>query len=263
MTISRVNQVTGSGQPDVVVGNIPPESSVEGLEITRPEIYFGELSNEYIVVGTDETEFDYPSGDSNQYTQYEGTAGINMNLFNRLVFAINERSFKLLVSSNIDSDSKIIIHRNVMDRIRTIMPYLSYENDSYMVTVDGKLYWMVDAYTTSTNYPYAQPSDEYGTNYIRNSIKVVVDAYNGDVDFYVVDDEDRSRRPTPRSTRSCSRASTRCRKVSRRTSATRIRSLRLRPTSTPGTTWKTSASSTSTRTSGILPTRSTAPSRFR
>ena len=190
VTISRVNQVTGSGQPDVVVGNIPPESSVEGLEITRPEIYFGELSNEYIVVGTDETEFDYPSGDSNQYTQYEGTAGINMNLFNRLVFAINERSFKLLVSSNIDSDSKIIIHRNVMDRIRTIMPYLSYENDSYMVTVDGKLYWMVDAYTTSTNYPYAQPSDEYGTNYIRNSIKVVVDAYNGDVDFYVVDDED-------------------------------------------------------------------------
>ena len=132
VTISRVNQVTSSGQPDVVVGNIPPESTVEELQITRPEIYFGELSNEYIVVGTDETEFDYPSGDSNQYTQYEGTAGIDLNLFNRLVFAINERSFKLLVSSNIDSDSKIIVHRNVMDRIRTIMPYLSYENDPYM-----------------------------------------------------------------------------------------------------------------------------------
>ena len=190
VTISRVNQVTSSGQPDVVVGNIPPESTVEELQITRPEIYFGELSNEYIVVGTDETEFDYPSGDSNQYTQYEGTAGIDLNLFNRLVFAINERSFKLLVSSNIDSDSKIIVHRNVMDRIRTIMPYLSYENDPYMVTVDGKLYWMVDAYTTSSNYPYSQPYNESGVNYIRNSIKVVVDAYNGDVDFYVVDEDD-------------------------------------------------------------------------
>ena len=141
-------------------------------------------------MGTNEPEFDYPSGDSNQYAQYEGTAGINMNLFNRLVFAINERNFKLLVSSNIDSDSKIIIHRNVMDRIRTIMPYLNYESDPYMVVVDGKLYWMVDAYTTSSNYPYSQPCDANGTNYIRNSIKVVVDAYNGDVNFYVVDEKD-------------------------------------------------------------------------
>ena len=190
VTISQVNQVTASGQPDVLVGNIPPESSVEELKITRPEIYFGELSNDYVVVGTNEPEFDYPSGDSNQYAQYEGTAGINMNLFNRLVFAINERNFKLLVSSNIDSDSKIIIHRNVMDRIRTIMPYLNYESDPYMVVVDGKLYWMVDAYTTSSNYPYSQPCDANGTNYIRNSIKVVVDAYNGDVNFYVVDEKD-------------------------------------------------------------------------
>ena len=114
-----------------------------------------------------------------------------MNFFNRLVFAVKEGSVKLLVSSNIDSDSKIIIHRNVMDRVRTIMPYLSYEDDPYMVTVDGKLYWMVDAYTESSNYPYSQPfDDERGTNYIRNSVKVVVDAYNGDVDFYIVDEED-------------------------------------------------------------------------
>ena len=138
-------------------------------------------------MGTDEDEFDYPSGESNEYTRYEGDAGINMNFFNRLVFAVKEGSVKLLVSSNIDSDSKIIIHRNVMDRVRTIMPYLSYEDDPYMVTVDGKLYWMVDAYTESSNYPYSQPfDDERGTNYIRNSVKVVVDAYNGDVDFYIV-----------------------------------------------------------------------------
>ncbi|MBQ9960785.1 MAG: UPF0182 family protein [Firmicutes bacterium] len=189
VTVSRVDKVTASGQPDVMVGNIPPESSVPELQIIRPEIYFGELSNQYIVVGTDESEFDYPSGDSNKYTKYEGTAGIKLNLFNRAVFAINERSFKLMISTNIDSNSKIIVHRNVMDRVRTIMPYLSYEDDPYMVTVDGKLYWMVDAYTSSSNYPYSQAYDG-NINYIRNSVKVVVDAYNGDVNFYVVDEED-------------------------------------------------------------------------
>lgn len=191
ITLSRVDKVTASGQPDVLIGNIPPESSVEDIQITRPEVYFGELSNEYVIVGTDEDEFDYPSGESNEYTRYEGDAGIKMNFFNRLVFAAKEGSVKLLVSSNIDSNSKIIIHRNVMDRVRTIMPYLSYEDDPYMVTVDGKLYWMVDAYTESANYPYSQPFDEEkGTNYIRNSVKVVVDAYNGDVDFYIVDEND-------------------------------------------------------------------------
>ena len=189
VTISRVDKVTSSGQPDVLVGNIPPESSVEDIQITRPEIYFGELSNEYIIVGTDEAEFDYPSGESNEYTHYDGTAGIELNLFNRIVFAAREGSVKLLVSSNINSDSKIIINRNVMERIKTIMPDLTYEADPYMVTVDGKLYWMVDAYTTSSNYPYSQPFQE-DINYIRNSIKVVVDAYNGDVNFYVVDESD-------------------------------------------------------------------------
>ena len=189
VTLSRVDAVTASGQPDVLIGNIPPESEVEEIEITRPEVYFGELSNEYVVVGTDEAEFDYPSGDSNEYTYYEGNAGIKLNFFNRAVFAAREGSIQLLVSSNIDSDSKIIINRNVMERVRKIMPYLSYENDPYMVTVDGKLYWMVDAYTTSANYPYSQPFDG-NLNYIRNSVKVVVDAYNGNIDFYVVDEED-------------------------------------------------------------------------
>ncbi len=191
ITLSRVDKVTASGQPDVLIGNIPPESTVEDIQITRPEIYFGELSNEYVIVGTDEDEFDYPSGESNSYTRYEGDAGIKLNLFNRIVFAAKEGSLKLLVSSNINSDSRIIIHRNVMDRVKTIMPYLAYEEDPYMVTVDGKLYWMVDAYTQSSNYPYSQPyNEETGTNYIRNSVKVVVDAYNGDVDFYIVDEED-------------------------------------------------------------------------
>ena len=191
VAMSRVDKVTSSGQPDVLVGNIPPESAVDEIEITRPEIYFGELANEYVIVGTKEQEFDYPNGDTNSYTMYEGNAGIKMNLFNRLVFAIREGSVKLLVSSNITGDSKIIINRNVVDRVRTIMPYLSYENDPYMVTVDGKLYWIIDAYTVSNLYPYSEPySEETNINYIRNSVKVVIDAYNGDTNYYVVDSND-------------------------------------------------------------------------
>ncbi|MCI8608305.1 MAG: UPF0182 family protein [Firmicutes bacterium] len=189
VAISRVDKVTASGQPDVLIGNIPPESTVDEIKIDRPEIYFGELSNEYIIVGTDEQEFDYPQGESNAYTQYEGTAGIKLNFLNRIMFSIREGSLKMLVASNVDSDSRIIINRNVMERVQTIMPYLSYENDPYMVVVDGKLYWMIDAYTTSGYYPYSEPFNGT-TNYIRNSIKVVVDAYNGNVDFYVVDPED-------------------------------------------------------------------------
>ena len=190
VALSRVDKVTASGQPDVLIGNIPPISEVEEIQIDRPEIYFGELSNDYIIVGTNEKEFDYPDGDSNKYTMYEGDAGIKMNFLNRVLFSIREGSLKMFTSSNIDSSSKIIINRNVMDRVRTIMPYLDYEDDPYMVTVDGKLYWMIDAYTSSAYYPYSEAYGENNTNYIRNSVKVVVDAYNGDVDFYIVDEKD-------------------------------------------------------------------------
>ena len=190
VALSRVDKVTASGQPDVLIGNIPPVSKVEEIQIDRPEIYFGELANDYIIVGTNEKEFDYPDGDSNKYTMYEGDAGIKLNFLNRILFSIREGSLKMFTSSNIDGNSKIIINRNVMDRVRTIMPYLNYENDPYMVTVDGKLYWMIDAYTSSSYYPYSEPYGENNLNYIRNSVKVVVDAYNGDVDFYIVDAED-------------------------------------------------------------------------
>lgn len=192
VTLSRVDAVTASGQPDVLIKNIPPESRINEINIERPEIYFGELSNDYILVNTDEDEFDYPDGDSNKYSKYEGKAGIKLNLLNRLIFTIREGSLKLLVSSNIDSDSRIIINRNVIQRVKKIMPYLSYENDPYMVTADGKLYWMIDAYTTSSYYPYSEPytGEMGGTNYIRNSVKVVVDAYNGDVSYYIVDEKD-------------------------------------------------------------------------
>lgn len=192
VAVSQVNTVTGSGQPDVIEGNIPPETDITELKIKRPEIYFGELTNDYVIVNTKEQEFDYPDGDQNKYTTYKGESGVKLNLFNRLLFAIREGSIKILVSSNISSDSRIIYERNVVKRIEKIMPYLSYEEDPYLTVADGRLYWIMDAYTTSGNYPYSEPySDEINTsNYIRNSIKVVVDAYNGSTDFYIVDEKD-------------------------------------------------------------------------
>ena len=190
--VSRVDAVTASGQPDIIVKNIPPESEAKDIDITRPEIYFGELTNDYVIVNTDEQEFDYPNGNENSYSTYKGKAGIKLNLLSRILFSVREGSMKLLVSSNVNSDSRIIINRNIKDRVEKLMPYLSYEKDPYMTVVNGKLYWIVDAYTTSSYYPYSEPySGEVGsTNYIRNSIKVVVDAYNGDTTFYVVDQDD-------------------------------------------------------------------------
>lgn len=191
ITLSRVDKITSSGQPDMLIQNIPPESDIPEIQIDRPEIYFGELTDNYILVNTNEQEFDYPDGAGNKYNQYDGTAGIKLNFLNRFMFTVREQQLKLLVSTNITGDSKIIINRDVTKRVKTIMPYLSYETDPYMVTVDGKLYWIIDAYTTSSNYPYSEPySRESSINYIRNSVKVVVDAYNGTTDYYIVDETD-------------------------------------------------------------------------
>ncbi|MDI9493033.1 MAG: UPF0182 family protein [Bacillota bacterium] len=191
IVLSRVDKVTESGQPDMLIKNIPPESAVEEITIERPEIYFGELTYKYVITNTDEQEFDYPSGDTNVYTTYEGEAGIPLNMFNRILFSIRERSLKILVSSNIDSNSKIHIYRNIRERAEKIAPFLSYDADPYIVVADGKLYWMIDAYTYSSYYPYSEPfSPDTRVNYIRNSIKVVIDAYNGHTNFYLVDDED-------------------------------------------------------------------------
>ncbi|HWQ80070.1 MAG TPA: UPF0182 family protein [Anaerovoracaceae bacterium] len=194
ITLSRVDKVTASGQPDMMIDGIPPVSDVKEIEITRPEIYFGELTNDYILTNTNEQEFDYPvaSGDENNYATYQGSAGIKLNLFNRALFAIREQSLKLLVSTNLDSNSKIVINRNIMQRVQRIMPFLQYDNDPYIVTADGKLYWIIDAYTTSSYYPYSEPFNPTSSrmNYIRNSIKVVIDAYNGETGYYLVNSDD-------------------------------------------------------------------------
>ena len=194
VTLSRVDKITASGQPDVLIKDIPPVSTIDEIKIDRPEIYFGELTTDYIIVNTDEDEFDYPDGEANKYSRYEGNAGIKLNFLNRLLFAIKERSLKLLVSSNVNSDSRIVINRDIMTRVNKIMPNLVYESGGpYGVTVNGKVYWILDAYTVSSSYPYSEPysADELNTtNYIRNSVEVVVDAYEGTVDYYVVDEND-------------------------------------------------------------------------
>ena len=182
LTMSPVNKVTSSGQPSMVVRNVPPVSDYKELEVTVPQIYFGELTNDYVVVNTDEQEFDYPMGEELQTTKYQGTAGIKLNFLNKVLYSIREGSFKLLVSGGVNSDSKIIINRNIMDRVNKIAPFLSYDEDPYAVVVNGKIYYIIDGYTTTKYFPYAEPFNE-NANYIRNSFKVIVDAYNGDVDY--------------------------------------------------------------------------------
>lgn len=193
MVMSPVNEVTEEGQPKLLFKNIPPISDTS-LVINQPEIYFGELSDRYIVVNTKEDEFDYPSGSDNETTRYEGEAGLSLSGINRLLFAVRESSMKLFVSSVVNSDSKIILYRNIQQRINTIAPFLEYDQNPYLVLNqdDGKLYWIIDAYTTSQYYPYSQlfVFKNKPVNYIRNSVKVVVDAYNGTTDYYIIDHED-------------------------------------------------------------------------
>ncbi|SDY87812.1 hypothetical protein SAMN05660462_01109 [Proteiniborus ethanoligenes] len=191
VTASQVNETTPEGQPKLLIKNIPPVTETD-LRIERPEIYFGEITNEYIIVNTDEKEFDYPMGDDNQETIYEGNAGIELKGLNKLLYAIKQSDFKLLISRNINSDSRIIMYRNINERVRKLAPFLHYDEDAYIVInqEDGKLYWILDAYSTTDRYPYSQPINDSGTNYVRNSVKVVIDAYNGDVKFYVVDEND-------------------------------------------------------------------------
>ena len=188
-----VNQVTPEGLPVLFVKDLPPKSDVKELEITRPEIYFGELSNDYVITKTKSLEFNYPKGEENVYATYEGTGGVEMNsLLKRIFYAVKFQSLKLFLSNDITSESRILYHRTILERIAKIAPFLTLDSDPYSVIADGKVYWVADAYTTSDRYPYSQPQLLHGerVNYIRNSVKVVVDAYNGSVVFYQADTTD-------------------------------------------------------------------------
>ncbi len=185
-----VNQVTPEGLPVLFVKDIPPKSDVKELEVARPEIYYGTLANDYVVTNTKSREFDYPKGEENVYATYAGQGGVKIDsFFKRVLFALRFQSLKLFLSNDVTSDSRILYHRQIRERVAKIAPFLTFDRDPYIVIADGKVYWIADAYTTSDRYPYAQPSLLNGRsiNYIRNSVKVVVDAYDGRVTLYQAD----------------------------------------------------------------------------
>lgn len=189
MVMSPVNAMTREGFPDFMIRDIPPSSRID-IELTNPSIYFGEKAPEYVIANNLSEEFHFPSGQENIYYNYSGTGGVPMDsLFRRLAFAIRFGSFQILLAQDISNESRIMYDRVIHDRVRNIAPFLLYDGDPYTVIHDGQIYWIQDAYTTSPNYPYAEPFLRWG-NYVRNSVKVVIDAYNGTVDYYVVDEED-------------------------------------------------------------------------
>jgi len=191
---SPVNAVVGEGLPDYVVQDIPPTGP---LAVTQPAIYFGELTNDYAIAPTNTREFDYPSGSQDVFTSYTGTHGVPMTAVNKALWALRLGDFNLLVSSQITDKSLMLYRRNIVDRASALAPFLTFDKDPYVVVVDGKLYWILDAYTTGSTYPYSetstfQPNGNNPTdiNYVRNSVKVVIDAYEGTTTFYVADSKD-------------------------------------------------------------------------
>jgi len=190
VTLAPVNQVQGEGLPVLFIKDLPPASSVS-LRNTRPQIYYGELTNEYAVVGTRQREFDYPSGEANIFAEYKGSGGVPISSFGRrALLAWRFQSLKLLLSGDIMPTSRILYHRNVLERTQKALPFVRIDDDPYLVLTDsGSLQWIVDAYTTSARYPYSQRLTD-GTSYMRNSVKVVVDAYHGTVKAYIADPSD-------------------------------------------------------------------------
>jgi uncharacterized membrane protein (UPF0182 family) len=190
LTMSPVSGVSSEGLPEFTVQDIPPRSDY--FNITQPGIYYGENTNTYSIVNTSTREFDYPSGDQNVYTTYSGNGGVDLDdILDRFAFAVRFGASQIFFSQSIDDGSKIQFHKNIRDRVQTIAPFLSYDDDPYMVIHEGELYWILDAYTTTSAYPYSNPVrfKDDRVNYVRNSVKVVISAYDGDVDFYIADDE--------------------------------------------------------------------------
>jgi uncharacterized membrane protein (UPF0182 family) len=190
LCLGPVNESTPDGLPVLFIKDIPPASSI-ALKVTRPEIYYGEMSNDYCLIKTGAKEFDYPSGEQNVYTIYQGSGGIPVGGFwRRLVFAARFGSLNILLSGYIQPDSRIMIYRRVLDRVEKLAPFLSYDSSPYLaVAADGSLQWIVDAYTTSSKYPYSEPTPGVG-NYIRNAVKFTVNAYDGQIRAYVSDPSD-------------------------------------------------------------------------
>jgi hypothetical protein len=191
IVMSPVNSVTNEGMPNYLIKDIPPIYSVEeeDLVINKPQVYYGEKDNLFVLVNTNTKEFDYPKGSTNEYIQYDGKGGIKLDsFFKKLLVAIRFMDIKILLSSDVTSESKILFDRSIQERISKITPFLMLDEDPYIVINEGRLFWIQDAYTVTGNYPYSEKSGPI--NYIRNSVKIVVDAYDGEVNYYVSDVSD-------------------------------------------------------------------------
>ncbi len=189
LTLGPVNQITPEGLPVLFIKDLPPVSTAPELNVTRPEIYFGELSHDPVYVKTAAQEFNYPAGEQDVKANYEGAGGISIGSYwRKLLFATRFGDMKLLLSDDIAAESRVLYYRNIKDRLSRIAPFLQFDNDPYIVISEGRLFWIADAYTVSNRYPY---SEKFGAiNYIRNSVKAIVDAYNGDVKLYIADEKD-------------------------------------------------------------------------
>ncbi|MGH7592835.1 MAG: UPF0182 family protein [Gemmatimonadales bacterium] len=185
LTVAPVNEVTSEGLPVLFVKDLPPVSTVS-LTVTRPQIYFGESQYDYVFVGTKQREFDHPAGDANVYAAYHGTGGVRVgNLWRRLLLAIRFGSSNVFFSGDISDDSRVLYYRNIMDRVGRALPFLQFDRDPYMVIAsDGTQKWILDGYTSTDRYPYSEALPD-GTTYMRNSVKVVIDAYDGSLKAYV------------------------------------------------------------------------------
>jgi uncharacterized membrane protein (UPF0182 family) len=189
LTLGPVNEVTDEGLPVLFVRDLPPQT-IDDIKIDEPSVYFGELSNDYVIVRTTAEEFHYPQGDQPVNTRYSGKGGVALDtLWRRLVFALRFRAYQIVLNDGIGPESRILFNRNIQERLQTLAPFLSFDQDPYAVVAGGRLYWFCDAYTTSRLYPY---STRFGTtlNYIRNSVKIVIDAYDGTTTAYLTDGKD-------------------------------------------------------------------------
>jgi hypothetical protein len=190
VTAGPVNRVNEQGLPVLFVKDLPPKSTVPELAIERPEIYFGEVVDDYVYVKTKQQEFNYPEGDKNIFSTYDGTGGVALDsLWRRLLFAVYLRDMKLLLADDFTDETRVLLNRNLHRRINAIAPFFVYDSDPYMVIFEGKLKWIFDAYTLSDRYPYAEQVRGTG-NYMRNPVKAVIDAKDGDVTFYLIDPKD-------------------------------------------------------------------------
>ena len=189
ITLGPVNQVTEEGLPVLFVRNLPHETTPD-LPIDEPSLYFGELSSDYVIVRTEAREFHYPRGEDNVFSQYDGRGGVSIgSLWRKLVFAVRFGAYQILLSNDIGPESRILFHRDIDDRVRALASFLTFDQDPYLVVADGRLVWLYDAYTTSGRYPYSTPARS-GLNYVRNAVKIAIDAYHGSMTVYLADPDD-------------------------------------------------------------------------